>query len=112
MTEYQKAVTKYVRISARKARLAADIIRGLNVEKALVQLRVSPLKAAKLLIRTLESAIANAVMQMEAKRENLKIVEVKIDVGPTLKRAVPRSRGSKNPILKRSSHFTVIVGEE
>lgn len=111
MSKNHRAVTKYVRISPRKARLAANIIRGLPIEDALNQLKVSNLKAGALLIRTLKSAIANAE-QLDGNSENLKVVEVKVDEGPTWKRAIPRSRGSRHPILKRTSHFTVAVGEK
>lgn len=107
-----KAITKYVRISPRKARLAAGIIRGLPVEEALLQLIHSQMKAGRLLRKTLDSAVANAETQLDTRREDLIVSEVRIDEGPTLKRAKARSRGSRSPILKRTSHFTVIVSEE
>lgn len=107
-----KAVTKYVRISCRKARLAAGLIRGLSAEEALLQLIHSQLKAGRLLRKTLDSAIANAETQLDSRREDLIVSEVRIDEGPTLKRAKARSRGNRQPILKRTSHFTVIVSEE
>lgn len=104
-----KAITKYVRISPRKARLAADLIRGIPVEEANLQLQYSNMKAGRLLKKTLDSAVANAETQLEARKENLIVSEVRVDEGPTFKRAKPRSRGSRNPILKRTSHFTVVV---
>ena len=104
-----KAITKYVRISPRKARLAADLIRGIPVEDAALQLEYSSMKAGRLLKKTLDSAIANAETQLEARRENLVVSEVRVDEGPTLKRAMPRNRGGRHPILKRTSHFTVVV---
>ncbi|NGX41769.1 MAG: 50S ribosomal protein L22 [Chlamydiae bacterium] len=107
-----KAITKYVRISARKARLAAGLIRGLTVEDAKLQLDFCKLKAGTLLKKTLDSAVANAETQLDARREELKVTEVRIDEGPTLKRAKPRNRGGRSPILKRTSHFTVVVGTE
>lgn len=107
-----KAITKHVRISPRKARLAANLIRGLSVEEASLQLQYSHLKGGRLLKKTLDSAVANAETQIEAKREELKVAEVKVDCGSTLKRARSRSRGSRNPILKRTSHFTVVVSKE
>ena len=103
------AKTKFVRISPRKARLAAGLIRGLSVEDANNQLVFSRLKAGRLLKKTLDSAVANAETQLEARRDALKVAEVRIDPGPTLKRAKSRSRGSRSPILKRTSHFTVVV---
>ncbi len=107
-----KAITRYVRISPRKARYAADLIRGLSVEKASLQLMYSKLRGGRLLKRTLDSAVANAETQIEAKREELKIYEVRVDPGPILRRAKPRSRGSSVPVNKRTSHFTIIVAKE
>lgn len=106
-----KALTKYVRISPRKARRAADLIRGLNVSEALKQLTFCNLKGGRLLQKTLESAIANGENNLDMRRDSMKIHEVRVDEGPTLKRAKPRSRGSRHPIMKRTSHFTVIVAE-
>lgn len=106
---YAKAISKYIRISPRKARLAAGLIRGLSVTDASHQLLFSNLKAGRLLKKTLDSAIANAETQLDARRENLKIFEVRVDEGPTLKRSKPKNRGGHHPIMKRTSHFTVIV---
>ena len=107
-----KAITKYVRISPRKARYAADLIRGLSVEKATLQLLYSKLRGGRLLKKTLDSAVANAETQLEARRENLKIFEVRVDPGPILRRAKPRSRGSSVPVNKRTSHFTIVLTNE
>jgi len=104
-----KAITKFVRISPRKARLAAGLIRGLSVPDATVQLMFSNLKAGRLLKKTLDSAVANAETRFDVRREDLKVVEVRVDAGPTLKRAKPKNRGGRHPIMKRTSHFTVIV---
>ncbi len=106
------AKTKYVRISPRKARLAADLIRGKGVEEALLQLLYSNLKGGRLLKKTLDSAIANAETLHSVQRRDLKVKEVRVDAGPTLKRAKSKSRGGRVPILKRMSHFTIIVGTE
>jgi large subunit ribosomal protein L22 len=106
------AKTKYVRISPRKARLAAGLIRGLSVSEATLQLIHSNLKGGRLLKKTLDSAVANAETQLDLRREDLKIKEVRIDEGPRLKRAKPKNRGGRHPILKRTSHFTVVVGSE
>ena len=106
---YAKAISKYIRISPRKARLAAGLIRGLSVSEASVQLTFSNLRAGRLLKKTLDSAAANAETQLDMRRENLKVVEVRVDAGPTLKRAKPKNRGGRHPIMKRTSHFTVIV---
>lgn len=107
-----QAITKYVRISPRKARLAADLIRGLAVEDAVLQLNFCNLKAGRLLKKTLESAVANAETQLDTRRENLKVIEVRVDEGPRHKRAKSRNRGGRHPILKRTSHFTVVVSPE
>ncbi len=109
--EKGKAFTKYVRISPRKARLAADLIRGMNAEEALDQLVYCGTKGGKLLKKTLYSAMANAeTTNDDVRREELKVVEVRVDEGPTLKRAKARCRGGRSPILKRTSHFTIKVG--
>lgn len=107
-----QAVTKFVRISPRKARLAANLIRGLFVDAAEHQLNFCNLKAGRLLKKTLLSAVANAETQLDSKRESLKVVEVRVDEGPRHKRARSRNRGGRHPILKRTSHFTVIVSPE
>ena len=107
-----KAITKFVRISPRKARLAADLIRGMNVPQARLQLEHSGLKGGKLLMKTLNSAVANAEMQSDASGDKLKVQEVRVDEGPRLKRSKPRSRGQRHPIIKRTSHFTVVVSTQ
>lgn len=104
-----KAITKYVRISPRKARLAAALMRGLSVSDAAAQLTFCNLRAGRLLIKTLESAVANAETQLDLRREDLKVLEVRVDAGPTLKRSKPKNRGGQHPVMKRTSHFTVIV---
>lgn len=109
--EQAKAITKYIRIPPRKARLAADLIRGLPVERAIAQLTFCNLKAGRLLKKTLDSAVANAQTQNDARKENLRVIEVRVDAGPVLKRAKSKSRGGKVPVMKRTSHFTVVVGE-
>ena len=107
-----KAITKYVRISPRKARYAADLIRGLSVEQATLQLLYSKLRGGRLIKKTLDSAVANAETQLDARRESLKVHEVRVDPGPILRRSKPRSRGSSVPVNKRTSHFTIVVSNE
>lgn len=106
------ARSKYIRISPRKARLAAGLIRGLPVTLASAQLMYSNLKGGRLLKKTLDSAVANAETQLDARRESLKVKEVRVDEGPRFKRAKPKNRGGRHQILKRTSHFTVIVATE
>ena len=108
---YAIAKSKFIRISPRKARLAAGLIRGLSVEDASLQLKYCRLKAGRLLEKTLSSAVANAETQLDSRRENLKVHEVRVDDGPRMKRARPKNRGGRHPILKRMSHFTIIVSE-
>lgn len=106
------AKTKYVRISPQKARLAANLIRGMSVEDALIQLRFSNLKGGILLKKTLDSAIANAETLYSVQRRDLKVKEIRVDEGPIMKRAKSKCRGGRVPIMKRMSHFTVVVGTE
>jgi len=105
-----QAITKYVRLAPRKARLAAGIIRGLAAEEAIVQLQYSGLKGGRLLLKTLKSAIANAETVHGVQRRDLQVQEVRIDPGPIIKRAKPKCRGGRVPINKRTSHFTIVVG--
>lgn len=106
------AITKFVRISPRKARLAAGLIRGLRVPQATSQLLFSSLKGGRLLKKTLDSAVANAETQLDARREDLIVSEVRVDQGPVFKRAKPKNRGGRHPIMKRTSHFTVVVSTD
>ncbi len=104
-----KSITKGVRVPPRKARLAADLIRGLSVEAASLQLMVCNLKAGKLLEKTLHSAVANAETQLKVQRKDLTVHEVRVDAGPVLKRSKSKSKGGQVPVMKRTSHFTIVV---
>lgn len=106
------AKTKYVRISPRKARLAAALIRGKSVEVASTQLMFSKLRGGALLKKTLDAAVANAETQLNVQRRDLVVKEVRVDEGPTLKRAKPKNKGGSHPIMKRTSHFTIVVASE
>ncbi|MBW6475769.1 MAG: 50S ribosomal protein L22 [Chromatiales bacterium] len=106
------AKLSYARISPQKCRLVADQIRGLPVEKALQVLAFSPKKAAGLVKKVLESAIANAEHNDGADIDELKVARVYVDQGPTLKRMHARAKGRGNRILKRTSHITVAVAEK
>jgi len=105
------AKLKYARISAQKARLVADQIRGLHVEKALNTLTFSTKKGAPLIKKVLESAIANAEHNEGADIDELKVATIMIDEGPTMKRNRPRAKGRAARILKRTSHITLTVAE-
>jgi large subunit ribosomal protein L22 len=102
---------RFARTSPQKARLVADQIRGLPVAKALEVLTFSPKKAAVLLKKVLESAIANAEHNEGADIDELRVGKVFVDEGPTMKRIMPRAKGRADRILKRSSHISVVVSD-
>jgi len=102
---------RFARTSAQKARLVADQVRGLPVDKALNILAFSPKKTAVLLKKVLESAIANAEHNEGADIDELKVAKVFVDEGPTMKRIRPRAKGRADRILKRTSHITVVVSD-
>jgi ribosomal protein L22 len=104
-----RAHAKYVRTSARKARLVCDHIRGKDVEEARAILAFTPRAAAKAWIKLLESAVANAEHNHELIGEDLRIAAVHADEGPTLKRYRPRAMGRATRIRKRTSHLTITL---
>lgn len=106
------AVLKTARISPQKVRLVADQIRGLPVERALETLQFSPKKAAHIVRKVLESAIANAEHNDGADVDELSVKVIMVDQGPVMKRIKPRAKGRADRILKRSSHITVTVADE
>ena len=106
------ATSKYIRMSPRKVRLVVDAIRGKPVQQALAQLRFMPQAAAGPVYRALHSAVANAENNYALAADELYVRRISADKGPTLKRGRPKARGRYGPILKRSSHITVVVGEK
>ena len=106
-----KATTRYARISPFKLRLPISEIKGKNAEQALTLLKFMPLKAAGIMHKTLQSAIANAEHNNEMDVDKLVVKNVIVDHGPSMKRFRPRARGRASRILKRTSHITVIVEE-
>jgi large subunit ribosomal protein L22 len=104
------AVVKGVRLSAQKGRLVADQIRGLPVDKALQLLAFSPKKAAVIIKKGLESAIANAEHNDGADIDELKVSTIYIDKATSLKRMIPRAKGRGNGIEKQTCHITIVVG--
>ncbi len=106
-----KAKTRFVRISPQKARLLADLIRGRGVAEALAVLDFTPKKAARIVAKTLRSAVANAENNLSVDVDRLYVKRAAVDCGPTLKRSLPRAHGRATPLLKRSSHVTVVVDE-
>ena len=101
-----------VRLSAQKGRLVADLIRGLPVEKALNVLSFSPKKGARIIKKVLESAIANAEHNDGADVDELKVRQVMVEQGTTLKRFLARAKGRGNRISKPTCHIFLTVGDE
>ena len=107
-----KAHVKYLRMSPRKVKIVIDLIRGKNVDEALAILQYTPKAASPVVYKLLSSAVANAVNNQEMDRSTLYVAEVYANPGPTLKRYVARSRGSASPMLRRTSHISVILDEK
>ncbi|MEG0766894.1 MAG: 50S ribosomal protein L22 [Clostridia bacterium] len=107
-----RAIAKYIRISSRKVKIVIDLIRGKQVDEALAILMYTPKAAAPVVEKLLKSAIANAENNLSMNRDDLLVKEVYANPGPTLKRFVARSRGSASPILKRTSHITVVLDQK
>ncbi|MDH3979867.1 MAG: 50S ribosomal protein L22 [Gammaproteobacteria bacterium] len=105
------ATLKQVHIAPQKARLVADQVRGMQVEKALNLLMFSEKKAAGIVRKVLESAIANAEHNEGADIDELKVASIYVNEARTMKRFQARAKGRGNRILKRSSHITVTVGD-
>ena len=105
------AKLKFVRLSPQKGRLVADQIRGLPVEKATELLQYSPKKAARVMYKVLESAVANAEHNDGIDVDELIVMTVYVDQGPVYKRFKARARGRMNRITKPTSHITVTVSD-
>lgn len=106
-----RAVSRHLRIAPRKARLVVDLIRGKTVGEALSILDFVPKKAARLVTKTLKSAVANAEHARRVDVDRLYVRAVTVDGGTTLRRFLPRAHGRATPIRKRTSHITIVVGE-
>jgi large subunit ribosomal protein L22 len=104
-----QAHVMHVRVSSRKAGQVINLIRGKNVEDALAILQFTPKATSPIVIKLLNSAIANAVNNLDMDRSTLYVAEIYANAGPTLKRFVARSRGSASPMLKRTSHISVVL---
>ena len=107
-----KAIAKGVRIAPRKARLVIDLIRGKDVAEAKTILANLNKEASRLISKVLNSAVANATNNLELNEENLYVKEAYINEGRTLKRGRAGAKGRPDPILKRSSHITVVVADK
>ena len=110
------AKARFVRVTPQKARRVVDLIRGKQAGEAVSVLKFAPQAAAEPVLKTVQSAIANAVEGAKRNSQrldesNLFIAEVFVDEGPTLKRFRPRAQGRASQILKRTSHITVVVAE-
>ena len=107
-----RARLRFVRVSPRKARLVADLIRGKGSEEAMNILTFTKKAASKILIKLLKSAIANATQKKTIDIDRLYVKKIAVDQGPTMKRFQPRALGRATTIRKRSSHITIVLDEE
>lgn len=107
--EEVKAITRNVRMSTQKVREVTRQIQGLSAAEALAVLAVVPRKSARLVAKTLKSAIANAEHNKELKTESLRVKEAVAGNARVMKRFIPKARGSAGPILKRSCHIRIVL---
>ena len=107
-----KATLRYARISSRKVKIVADLIRGKKVDEALAIVKFTPKASSEIIERLLKSAIANAENNHGMNRGNLIVSEIYANQGPTLKRIRPAAKGSAVRIRKRTCHITIVVKEE
>ena len=105
------ATLKYARISSRKVKIVADLMRGKKVEEALSIAKFAPKASSEIIEKLLKSAIANAENNHDMKHEKLYVAEIYANQGPTLKRIRPAAKGSAVRIRKRTSHITIVVKE-
>jgi len=106
-----RAVARHVRVSPRKARQLIDLIRGKSLGEALAILEHTPRGASKIVSKVVRSAAANAENNYEMDPDALFVAKAYVDQGPTLKRIMPRARGTADRIRKRTSHITVVLAE-
>ncbi len=107
-----RASSRYVRVAPRKARLVADQVRGLPIEQARALLEFSPRSAAQDIGKLIESAAANAENNHDLVADEMRIAEITVDEGPTLRRFRPRAQGRATRINKRTSHIAVALSPE
>lgn len=107
-----KAHLRQLRISPRKVRLVVDIIRGMEVDKALEQLSYIPKRASGPVAKLLESAVASAEHDFKISRKDLYVSKIIVEEGTTLKRMMPRAMGRSFPIAKRTSHITLMLDKK
>jgi ribosomal protein L22 len=107
-----RASSRYVRVAPRKARLIADQVRGLQIDRARALLQFSPRAAAQDIGKLIESAAANAENNHDLVADEMRVAEITVDEGPTLRRFRPRALGRATPINKRISHIAVALSPE
>ena len=107
-----RAVARYTGMPASKVRPLVNMVRGKKVDEALAMLRFTPTPKAKFVAKVVKSAVANAENNFQLDPADLKVLKIFADEAPAMRRHQPRARGRVSPIKKRSSHITVIVGEE
>ena len=105
------ATARTVRVTTRKAKLVLDLIRGKDVKEAMGILKFTPNKAARITYKVVKSAVANATHNFQMDEDKLYVKECYANEGITLNRFIPRAKGSASPIMKRTSHITVVVAE-
>ena len=106
-----QAVLRFVRLSPQESRLVADLVRGKPVAEAVNILKFSQQKPARIILKVLESAIANAENNFGADVDELKVKEIFVDKGPVLKRVMPRAKGRADRIVKPTAHITIRVSD-
>lgn len=105
------ATLKYARISSRKVKIVADLIRGKDADEALAIVKFTPKASSEVIEKLLKSAIANAENNHGMKHEKLYVAEIYAHQGPTLRRIRPAAKGSAVRIRKRTSHITIVLKE-
>jgi len=111
ITMESRAILRYARVSPRKARRVASLIKGKRAGDALVNLDFLPHSSARIIAKVLKSAMANAEQKKVADPESMRIANILVDQGPTMKRIMPRAMGRADIIKKRTSHITVVLEE-
>jgi large subunit ribosomal protein L22 len=106
-----RAITRYATIAPQKIRLVCDQVRGMGVEQALVTLKFMPQKGAKIIGKTMASALANAENNFDLSAGDLYVAYIYADEGPSLKRMKAGARGRYKPRIRRTSHVTVVLAE-
>jgi len=107
-----QAKARFIKVSPRKARLSADLVRGKNVQKALTDLAFSQKASSRIITKLLKSALANADQLGDIDLDGLFVKRIFVDEGPTMKRFRPRAMGRATRIRKRTSHITVVLDEK